>query len=54
MSAHSVMDEFEAEQGWNRDTLLALLTQYVDNQSDDNGLREFLRSAAEEEDDEDS
>jgi hypothetical protein len=48
MSAYAVMDEFEADQGWNESTQLSLLMDYIDNQSDDNGFREFLRSAAEE------
>jgi len=48
MSAQAVMDEFEAEQGWNESTQLALLMEYIDNQSDENGLREFLQCAAEE------
>ena len=48
MSAQSVMDQFEAEQGWNESTQLSLLMEYVDNQSDDNGFREFLLSFVEE------
>ena len=48
MSAQFVMDEFVAEQGWNNDTQLSLLLEYVDNQSDDNGFREFLQSFVEE------
>lgn len=44
MSAQDIMYKFEASQGWNDSTQLALLLEYVDNQSDGNGFREFLQS----------
>ena len=48
MSAQSVLDEFEATQGWNESTQLSLLMEYVDNQSDDSGFKAFLQSFVEE------
>ena len=49
MSARSILEEAAAERGWNPDTQLGLVLEYIDNQMDDLCFREYLRYVIEEE-----
>lgn len=41
MSAKDILDEFTAD-GWTDYAKIALLCEYIDNQQDNDALREFL------------
>jgi hypothetical protein len=49
MSAQSILAEAAEERGWTPATQLGLVLEYIDNQMDDNGFREYLRYVIEEE-----
>jgi hypothetical protein len=48
-----VLEELEISQGWNRDTIIDLLTEWVEYHStEESDLIQFLRDKAEEENEE--
>lgn len=48
-----VLDELEASQGWNRDTLLDLITEWIEYDcAEESALIQFLRDKAAEESEE--
>lgn len=49
MSAQAILDEIGDEQGWNDNSKVALLCQYIDNQMDPATFEDFLRQQAEHE-----
>jgi len=49
MSAESILDEIGDEQGWNDQSKIELLCQYIDNQGDNDCFADFLRTQQAEE-----
>ncbi len=47
-SAHFTIGHYQSQQGWDDGTMLDLLTEYIDNQNDDNALDDFFRRKADE------
>ena len=47
MSAYGVAYTIADHQGWTDDSILALALEYIDNQQDEDGWRDFLLHAAE-------
>lgn len=45
MSAEFLMDEASEKYGWSLRTQLYLALEYISNQKDDNGFREFIQYA---------
>jgi hypothetical protein len=42
MDAWSVLEQFTSKQGWNEETQLALVMEYIENQQDHDAFAEFL------------
>ncbi len=51
MTVDFMMQEAAEKQGWNVDTQLYLALEYIDNQKDASGFKEFLQYLIEEEED---
>ena len=49
MSAQGILLDAAISQGWDETTQLALALDYIDNQQDNNGFREYLQYVCEEE-----
>ena len=39
----SALDAIAEEQGWDRDSIIGILTDYIDNQQDDDTFEDYLR-----------
>lgn len=50
VTAHAIVQQFQADQGWNDTTLAGLLLDYIDNQQSNEAFEEFLQRAADEND----
>lgn len=49
MPAEAILDEICESTGWNDESKLALLCEYIDNQQCDDAFEDFLAKKAEEE-----
>lgn len=49
MSAEVIINEIGDQQGWNDQSKVLLLCQYIDNQQQNDALEDFLRQAADDE-----
>ncbi len=49
MSARSIIDSFDSRVGWDDNSKIELLCQYIDNQQSDDALQDFLEQQAQEE-----
>ena len=48
MSIYSILEEASASQGWNVDTQLGLVLEYIANQQDDPAFKDFIQHYVEE------
>jgi hypothetical protein len=42
MDARSILEKYADKAGWNKDSMLDILCEYIDNQFDNQTLKEFL------------
>lgn len=48
-SIDAVVQEFADQQGWDKNTVLGLALQYIENQDSNDAFRDFLAATADEE-----
>ena len=49
MSAQSIIDLYATSTGWNEDSIIDILCEYIDNQSSPEAFEDFVQRKAEEE-----
>lgn len=49
MSARDILENYAARNGWDLDSMLTVICEYVDCQKDNEGFREFVETTSDDE-----